>query len=87
MEELTFPIGRGNKSVESLKFIDALWLDGNFFSGRKKREIKSRLIVIDRSSAIIFYKTILYICIVNIRECFKLENEFWRMMEDDSFIK
>lgn len=52
---------------------------GIFFSGRKKREIKSRLIVIDRSSAIIFYKTILYICIVNIRECFKLEN----FLEDD----
>ena len=48
------------------------WM-GIFFSGRKKREIKSRLIVIDRSSAIIF------ICIVNIRECFKLEN----FLEDD----
>lgn len=54
------------------------WM-GIFFSGRKKREIKSRLIVIDRSNVIIFYKTIIYICIVNIRECFKLEN----FLEDD----
>lgn len=40
MEELTFPIGRGNKSVESLKFIDALWLDGNFFFWKKEERNK-----------------------------------------------